>query len=308
MKTFIAIEKHPDNKGNILGYTLQEYPNGAICTVSGDKVKREIKRNSIRVINLTLTSDNRLLFNNTALQKFQDQQLSKYKDRLNEIDHVLDLIFTKSFGTRKFKENNIQARVKAVNTNTNIVTIVFTEGADCRYRFAYRVVPRENVCNYAGYFYDIQIKSLDLCIKGKTLGLNQYEEGVYLGNYLASYNPDSFRPLPNGSVEELTAMITNLKSSIYYDIQNECFTMRSVVLDKQELKNLGSVVSSIMFIYVYNTLFNIKELIKEKLGDTYGTLNDTTWDARKIIEEFMKLLDVIFNISKFLSYLTSAIA
>ena len=149
---------------------------------------------------------------------------------------------------------------------------------------------------------------MDLCIKGKTLGLNQYEEGVYLGTYLASYIPDSFRPLPNGSVEELTAMITNLKSSIYYDIQNECFTMRSVVLDKQELKNLGSVVSSIMFIYVYNTLFNIKELIKEKLGDTYGTLNDTTWDARKIIEEFMKLLDVIFNISKFLSYLTSAIA
>lgn len=55
-----CIQKFRDNKGGIRSYRLQDL-NGNIRDVPSDDLKKAIKKKQIHVVNLTLTSDNRLI-------------------------------------------------------------------------------------------------------------------------------------------------------------------------------------------------------------------------------------------------------
>ena len=60
MITLKCIDKIRDNSGKICGYTLQDL-NGDTKTVASESLKRAIVNKQVDVINLRITSDNRLV-------------------------------------------------------------------------------------------------------------------------------------------------------------------------------------------------------------------------------------------------------
>lgn len=86
-----CIAKLRDNKGKIYGYTLQDI-NGQKQNVQPDNLKAAIRNNNVHVINLKLTSDNRLI--DCAEKQLQSPSLGDAprleKDWYNELMNHLD--------------------------------------------------------------------------------------------------------------------------------------------------------------------------------------------------------------------------
>lgn len=55
-----CIDKYRDTRGNIFGYLLVDMNNNPM-TITPDDLKNKIKNRELNVINMTLTSDNRLI-------------------------------------------------------------------------------------------------------------------------------------------------------------------------------------------------------------------------------------------------------
>lgn len=64
-----CIEKFRDKQGRILGYKLQEVGSNKVMPVRPYELKDAIRQNKIKVNNLTLTSDNRLLENKAVAKQ-----------------------------------------------------------------------------------------------------------------------------------------------------------------------------------------------------------------------------------------------
>lgn len=75
-----CIQKFRDDRGTLRGYRLQ-YENGQMHDVTSDALKQAIKNKQIEVVNLTLTSDNRLIDSATPKELSQPKAVSnKYID------------------------------------------------------------------------------------------------------------------------------------------------------------------------------------------------------------------------------------
>lgn len=74
MITVKCIEKFRNTSGQIIGYRLQDI-NGQTQESSADNLKKAIKNNQVHVVNLTLTSDNRLI--DTNEKQLQSKALGK---------------------------------------------------------------------------------------------------------------------------------------------------------------------------------------------------------------------------------------
>ena len=96
MITVKCIEKFRNNSGQIIGYRLQDI-NGQIRDVKSECLKQAIKNNQISVLNLKLTSDNRLLDKSYKPQKPQKSQNNNLKDKMAKI-RALGTPFTSSCG------------------------------------------------------------------------------------------------------------------------------------------------------------------------------------------------------------------
>ena len=87
MITLKCIDKIRDNSGKICGYTLQDL-NGDTKTVASESLKRAIVNKQVDVINLRITSDNRLvstsrkqLANNKIFRKEDESILKSNSDK-----------------------------------------------------------------------------------------------------------------------------------------------------------------------------------------------------------------------------------
>lgn len=67
-----CIEKFRDNSGKIIGYRLQDI-NGSITDMFTDNVKEMMRSKQLEVVNLTLTSDNRLV--DTSEKQLQNTKI-----------------------------------------------------------------------------------------------------------------------------------------------------------------------------------------------------------------------------------------
>ena len=92
-----CLAKLRDNKNRIYGYTLQD-ANGQTKNVKSESLKAAIRNNSIHIINLKLTSDNRLI--DCAEKQLQSNNLgvaSKteqdgYKELMNHLDKCINTL------------------------------------------------------------------------------------------------------------------------------------------------------------------------------------------------------------------------
>lgn len=97
MITCKCITKLRDNKNRIYGYTLQDI-NGQKQNVKADNLKEAIRNNSVHVINLKLTSDNRLIdcvekqLQNDSLGDAPKLEHDKYKELMNHLDRCIDTL------------------------------------------------------------------------------------------------------------------------------------------------------------------------------------------------------------------------
>ena len=72
----MCVQKHKDKQGKIIGYTLKDQ-NGQLANFYADALKDHIRNQRIDVVNLTLTSDNRLV--ETAVKELKTKQVEKAK-------------------------------------------------------------------------------------------------------------------------------------------------------------------------------------------------------------------------------------
>ena len=83
MLTVKCIQKFRDKTGKIYGYRLQDQ-QGITRDIKSEEIKQAIRSNQIKVINLTLTSDNRLV-DTTEKQQTQNNVSNIIGNNLNSI-------------------------------------------------------------------------------------------------------------------------------------------------------------------------------------------------------------------------------
>lgn len=80
-----CIEKNRDKHGNILSYVLED-TNGVTITIKSKELKNAIVKGAVGVLNLTLTSDNRLVDGaNTKLQQSLKKKLTEASKKVQKI-------------------------------------------------------------------------------------------------------------------------------------------------------------------------------------------------------------------------------
>lgn len=78
--------KFKDKNNNIYGYRIQDV-NGKTMDVQADKLKQAIRNNQVTVINLILTSDNRLIDGKKVSNKKKDAKL-EFKNIIQKMDQL----------------------------------------------------------------------------------------------------------------------------------------------------------------------------------------------------------------------------
>lgn len=91
MLSMRCIDKYRDNNGNIVGYLLQPVDGGEVREVVANLLKQQIATHNIEVVNLKLTSDNRLISIPDQSKQFDDDEL--YKSDINKIKDILMSIY-----------------------------------------------------------------------------------------------------------------------------------------------------------------------------------------------------------------------
>lgn len=93
---FKCIDKFRDRQGNIIGYRLQS-SSGSIFDVDSDTLKYKIKSGQSEVINLTLTSDNRLI--STQPNNKEDNKIDIARIKQQNKDNKLYVRYQRIFDT-----------------------------------------------------------------------------------------------------------------------------------------------------------------------------------------------------------------
>lgn len=133
MVKMICIHKHRDTTGKIYGYRLK-YPNGPELDMDAYDLKRNIESGQIEVVNLTLTSDGRLVDRTIQTNELemmtpvidptiQPQELNKVEHKLAEKNKEVDKQKTSAekFGLRSYI-NSMMGKTEVPSKNTKTMS------------------------------------------------------------------------------------------------------------------------------------------------------------------------------------------
>lgn len=133
-----CIQKFRDKKGKIIGYRLQDL-NGKTQDVASDNLKNAILKGDVHVVNLTLTSDGRLVDSSEKILKntkvLGKAPIADKQIRLNKIAKYISEKCNYNIDEESLDDESI-----TLNKNSNIPTYVF-------------------ICNVADEQYEISIGS-----------------------------------------------------------------------------------------------------------------------------------------------------
>ena len=166
------IQKFRNKNNQIIGYRLQD-SNGYTKDVTSDQLKQAIKNHQITIINLTLTSDNRLIDTTTP----QSQQ--KQQPKISEEQKIKDMILKAKTLGLPVKEIPTYCKHKCyrlsqsptqhlvyipddvTRLNINSENLFFTDYIK-QLQGTLKVVGGKNLTDAAGIFYGCKAQSLDL--------------------------------------------------------------------------------------------------------------------------------------------------
>lgn len=110
-----CIQKFRDKKNKIYGYRLQDI-NGQTQDVTPNDLKNAILNKQIVIVNLTLTTDGRLV-DKTPEKQLQNKKImpNTVKDTTKELEDMADMIANKIYN--KLKINETAKEIKCLNNN-----------------------------------------------------------------------------------------------------------------------------------------------------------------------------------------------
>ena len=172
----ICLKKFRNKNNQIIGYKIQD-KNGSTLDVKSEYLKQAIRNNQINVLNLTLTSDNKLI---DKAYKPQKQQKSNSKDIISKIKLLGKPITSPCGHTYYILEKSgttiagIPSDVKRLNpfnSEYNILKLIGGSGLDSTERLFAQCKAKyidlsyfdtSKVTNMHGMFYECKAQSINL--------------------------------------------------------------------------------------------------------------------------------------------------
>jgi hypothetical protein len=169
--TCFCTEKVRDNKGIILGYRLRDIISGQQDFLTSEQLKNAIRSNQLNVVNLTLTTDNRIVdASQNKIDSFtkklqgkneniQDDLAALTRGFDNEADKLIDYSIQTQLVTAENKKL-VKYLGIAPESTSNTVVLKFTKGKDVYVMLKYAV----NITDYTADSYKVTNSKGDIAV------------------------------------------------------------------------------------------------------------------------------------------------
>ena len=243
-----CLHKFRNKNNQIIGYTIQD-KNGNTVDVKSEYLKQAIRNSQIKVLNLTLTSDNKLIdkaYKPQKVQKVQKVQNNNLKNIIAKIS-VLGTPFTSPCGHTYYIIKKTDTTIVAIpndvkelnslNLECNTLKIIGGSGLEstyemfdgCRIKFLdLSTFDTSNVTDMSKMFYECETQSLNLSTFDTSKVTNMYlmfyrcqAKSLDLSSFDTSKVTDMERMFPECKVQSLdlssfdTSNVTKMGSMFY---------------------------------------------------------------------------------------------
>lgn len=164
MTTWVCVNRQRDRSGVITGYTLQNTETMRTVFEQSDNVKIVLQKGKDKIINLKLTSDDRLILVKPEFQDAVDKTNKQYKSDINitkYLEEQVDKFMQTMLKFRQYPESDRVVRLLKLDTTGDINTFILTVnnsillGAEnSRITFRYR----KNIVGHNGSTYRAKIQ------------------------------------------------------------------------------------------------------------------------------------------------------
>lgn len=252
----LCINKYRDTSGRISGYAVQDN-QGNVKLVETNQLKKAIINNQIRVVNLKLTSDGRLIDDRIRPEGEQPKEDILDEGELNyNIDAFVDTVIQK--GLKKVAEYPVYARLSNLNKKTNIITVTYTKGTNIKFSLAYTVKASSSNAGHA--IFDIAVKPVQLSCRNQKMSLVDKLPTINsLGKYVRENDTKFYSRNKLGFNRRYNAFLLEPPKSAYY---------------QQSRKDAAELIIIGLSLVIVKSLEELKKMIEDAFEIKYKNLDD----------------------------------